>query len=116
MRRLRFPVMMILVLVLLAGCATIPAQWSAMSPKQKATVMWSIYSGQYEQYKADFARFTDMQPGPAKTALAKSLQARKEALRQAWDAIKAYDSFAETGLVPVADLERKALEVLGRIN
>ena len=117
MRRLRFPVVMVLLLAILAGCATLPAQWSTMSPKQKSTVMWGIYSGQYEQYQADYKRFLVLPVGgPAKTALAKSLQARKEALKQAYDAIKAYDSFAETGLIPVEDLERKCLEVLGRIN
>lgn len=110
----------ILVLVfLLAGCASMQAtakKWNDLTPKQKSTAMWQIYSGQYDQYLKDFERFQAAESGPIKTALAQSLQARKKILKEAFDAVKAYDSFAGTGLIPMEDLERKALEVLGRIG
>ena len=103
--------------VALAGCvAGQPAKWSDLSPKAKSTAMWQVYSGQYDQYLLDFERYKATPDGPVKTSLVRSLQARKKALVEAEAAVRAYDSFVETGLIPVAQLESKALEVLGRIG
>jgi hypothetical protein len=114
----KLSIFLILVFVL-AGCAAVhqaQTNWSSLSPKAKSTAMWQVYSGQYDQYLIDFDRFKALDPGPVKTALATSLQARKKGLIEAEQAIRAYDSFVGTGLIPVAQLEAKALEVLGRIG
>lgn len=108
---------LVILAAFLAGCvAGQPVKWSDLSPKAKSTAMWRVYSGQYDQYMKDFERFKAEGPGPVKTALAQSLQARKKILKEAFDAVKAYDSFAGTGIIPMEDLERKALDVLGRIG
>ena len=101
----------------LAGCAGgAVVKWSDLSPKAKSTAMWRVYSGQYDQYLAGYERYKASPDGPVKTSLVRSLQARKKALVEAEAAVRAYDAFVETGLIPVAQLEAKALEVLGRIG
>ncbi len=99
-----------------SGCGGAAASWRVMGPKQKAAVMWDIYSGQYERYLADYDRWKTAADGPARNALRESLKARKQALREAYDALTIYSGYVDTGAVPLPAVEDKALDLLGRIG
>lgn len=117
-----------LLLVLLAGCATVDVQ---LTPKDAADWMLSIYNAQYDEYKSwfawdaatnDFKKDVNgnaiMKAGtpPAQVAI---LQKKKQIFKEVWPLILTYAEYAKTGTVPkgtvIGDVESRAVALINEL-
>lgn len=96
MKKLLLVLLAAVFLAAFAGCASGMVNGvdvNKLSPKQKSTMLWKFYKDQFIQYGVDYDRWDKAAPGDVRTALAKSLVARKKALADLKAAIEAYDAW-----------------------
>ena len=114
----RLPVILIMA-ALLAGCAAnglLHKPWADYSPKEKAIYFNGVYNGEVKAYKADMERWKLMLPGERRDALQSVLKAKYAVFTEIHPLLLAYTRYAETGVVPVADIEQNILRLIGKMG
>jgi len=96
-------VTLVILVVLLSMVWACPSQqmkpFSEMSLKEKATWMMDIYIAEHDDYEVQAAR-TDLSKDEKEV-----LRAKKKIMVKVYPSIKAYTKYAETGVIPIEDLE-----------
>lgn len=94
--------------------------YQEMTPKERGTWMLSMYNSQYEDYMMTTGYTKNFQGEWEKTSSPELTESQKEVLRdkkklltEVYPAIKVYVGYAESGVIPDADLETM---IVSKIN
>ena len=113
-RKLLVVLLILMVGAFFIGCPTNQATTlkplSEMTPKEKATWMYSVYNSQYKDYENQAAmgdQLTD--------ASKKILVEKKKVLIKIWPMLKMYDGYIQTGAIPDREVEENIVNMLNQL-
>ena len=106
-------VIIILLFVFSIGCASFDLAGTnrpdQMTIKEQATVWMSIYNAQYDDYKATVKR------GNLTENQKQILRVKKQVLTIAWDLLKTYAEYADTGQLPSRQFEAQLSNIIEQL-
>lgn len=99
--------------LMLTGCPSIMGgevqSFADMSPKQKAVFVMDIYNKQYDSYLDLYRK------GEWTDAEKKTLQVKYDLLQELHPYIEMFNSYAEKGVMPPADVEQALISVVNKL-